>query len=545
MILLNIIFILIHPSISQNLLAHYKFDGNLDDSEGSNDLSATGTGISYGADRDNNPNSALQITQVNGETYAELSPTSFAKLRDSDRTISFWFKTDTEGVVVSVGTIGNLANEQFGILVKNTRIEIYNPTADVDLDSDVSLTNDEWNFIKIIKHMNTISLYVNGVFQTNAEIEENSMDTGNSDDQNIRIGGWNGGNKWFTGMIDELKVYDYAFFPTSSPTPLTNVPTRSPTMITHIPTTGSPTTVTLIPTTSSPTIPTYEPTTGSPTIPTTIPTISPSLSPTIPTIPPTNVPTLTPTTGNPTPQPIPTEQPTFSPNIVPTFPTLKPTYSTFDALVINIGMKICINTSQWIEDNMSEIHVAIQKSVVYCNDTYIIDTDCNIEIFYNDFTCDTTDEGVTLNVELVSKTVTYIQDIRYMIANEREIGNNIEYELINAIQRTFTVLATKIRTVYENPNLDELLKHNNTPPNKKISTRTVLIIIAIIVILLVIGGFIGYQIIFVKHVEQRIQDLNERSESSDEYGNFSDEDIYENNFKLIDHKRFQHKRHNL
>ncbi len=83
-----------NAQVSNGLLAHYRFDGNVNDSYNSNDGSLVGTTVSYVTDRHGNINSCISF---NSNAYVNL-PTG---LSDSpERSISLWFITSEPGGLI-------------------------------------------------------------------------------------------------------------------------------------------------------------------------------------------------------------------------------------------------------------------------------------------------------------------------------------------------------------------------------------------------------------------------------------------------------------
>lgn len=144
-------------------------------------------------------------------------PHKFPKFLDGERTLSAWYKTNTNDVIiVSIGSNHALKpyNEQFAIAAKKDGIRLYGGagsndfTFSNDTSEKINYLDNEWRHIVVIKKGLNAQLYINGKYH--GKTENHKYETGKSNSQNIIIGGWNDQNRYYNGYIGDIRVYDTA-----------------------------------------------------------------------------------------------------------------------------------------------------------------------------------------------------------------------------------------------------------------------------------------------------------------------------------------------
>ncbi len=184
------------------LLAHYAFEGNLNDSSSYNrHLTDVGSNITYSA-ADNQSNKSGRAALFNGSNT--LAYTDNITLGDNF-TVAFWTKPDTTGMsnshaALSTGNSTSSGRFQIDYLADN-QIRII---GGVNISTD--LTNDEWNHIVITKSDNStddkmVRMYTGGSFRVDQSGVTTRWDMIKIGKNRLEEGHWN-------GYIDEFKIYN-------------------------------------------------------------------------------------------------------------------------------------------------------------------------------------------------------------------------------------------------------------------------------------------------------------------------------------------------
>ncbi len=185
------------------LLAHYAFEGNLNDSSSyDRHLTDVGSNITYSS-ADNQSNKSGRAAWFNG--INTLASTDNITLGDNF-TVAFWTKPDSTGMVHGASALSS------GNSVNNNRFQIdYLPDNQIRFhttggSTTTDLTNNQWNHIVITKSDNstddkTVRMYTGGSLRDNASGVTTRWDK-------IKIGkNRRQGGHW-KGYIDEFKLYN-------------------------------------------------------------------------------------------------------------------------------------------------------------------------------------------------------------------------------------------------------------------------------------------------------------------------------------------------
>jgi Concanavalin A-like lectin/glucanases superfamily/Secretion system C-terminal sorting domain/Purple acid Phosphatase, N-terminal domain len=203
LLLLLLAFSFGNAQVTAGLIQHFKFDN-------SSYANVTGTtsfaATSFDFDRSGNPNSAIRMT------YALQSQATIPGLPygNAARTISFWVKSLAEaglnyGPVFSYGT-GTTGNA-FGGGVSTDRTMIVSQNDDFTLIMGGNPnTLNVWYHFVMTYDGTTAKMYRNGQLMGSMAKSWNTIN--NSDIFKLGIG--TGGQQWFNGLIDDLKIYDRA-----------------------------------------------------------------------------------------------------------------------------------------------------------------------------------------------------------------------------------------------------------------------------------------------------------------------------------------------
>lgn len=204
---------------NNDLVAHYPFSGNADDSSG-NALHLTGNAM-LTSDRFNTPNSAFLFNGV--DDHFEVDNTRAY----STASISYWFKTsaqDENTAVLLLGPSGQF-NSDVGLKAPGS-VRFWWQSVRRLAPRDAHFTNtnyadDTWHHVVVVREgsgVNGQRIYINGVHDTNTTVDKNE-NAGNVSATRIYVGA-NGGtnpdgtftglNRYFDGSLDDIRIYNRA-----------------------------------------------------------------------------------------------------------------------------------------------------------------------------------------------------------------------------------------------------------------------------------------------------------------------------------------------
>ena len=190
-----------------NLVASFPFDGNATDISG-NGNNGTLNNVFAVNDRFGNPNGALSFNGVN--SYV-LVPNSQSLNFTKSITINYWMKVNNflsrEQYVISHGSYDN--RWKVSIIPENKlRWTIKTTNGITDLDSEVPLVRDSLYNITTAYNGSDVEIYING------KLNSFKKWSGDFNTANIAltIGQMlpNDNNYNFDGVLDDIKIYDYA-----------------------------------------------------------------------------------------------------------------------------------------------------------------------------------------------------------------------------------------------------------------------------------------------------------------------------------------------
>ena len=194
------------------LLAHYAFEGNLNDSSSyDRHLTEVGSNITYSA-ADNQSNKSGRAALFSGFHPGGHGSNTYAYTTDitlSDNfTVAFWTKPDSPNMVRwdSAFSTGDAnTNGRFQIDYRNNQIR-FSATTEAQLEAD--LNSNQWNHIVITKSDNstddkTVRMYTGGSLRDNESGVTTRWDK-------IKIGKSRTNNRYWSGYIDEVKIYNRA-----------------------------------------------------------------------------------------------------------------------------------------------------------------------------------------------------------------------------------------------------------------------------------------------------------------------------------------------
>ncbi len=193
-----------------DLIAYYPFADNADDVSG-NELNGSVFGARLTTDQFGNASSAYFFDGANDR----ISVTNDAILNVTEAiTVSAWFNADQlpdrEMFIVSHGSWQNRWKISI-IPERRIRWTINSVNTIRDLDSQIKIGEDSYYHVTATYDGKLMALYVNGVLESFRELAGNIRTTG----LDLLIGQMLPGdaNYNFPGIIDEVKIFDYALTP--------------------------------------------------------------------------------------------------------------------------------------------------------------------------------------------------------------------------------------------------------------------------------------------------------------------------------------------
>ena len=191
-------------TIDSTLLAHYAFEGNLNDSSSYNRHLTEVGNITYSA-ADNQSNKSGRAALFNGSnTYAYTTDITLS----DNFTVAFWTKPDSPNMSKwdsALSTGDSKSGGKFQIDYINNEIRFNRQGIELRAD----LNSNQWNHIVITKSDNstddkTVRMYTGGSLRDNASGVTTLWDK-------IKIGLNRGDHNYWEGYIDEVKIYNRTF----------------------------------------------------------------------------------------------------------------------------------------------------------------------------------------------------------------------------------------------------------------------------------------------------------------------------------------------
>ncbi len=179
-------------------------------------LDASGNGL------DGAPNGGVQLVSggyANG-CYSFNGSDSYVQLErpvQDSFTLAAWIKTDTTGLAGTQAYQGNglfwsdvagTAND-FVVAVLGTKLSFFNGNPDGSVNSNGDIVTGEWVHTASVRDTaaGTISVYIDGVLD-NSTTHTNTGPL--NAQQNLAIGANTLDSRYYTGLMDEVKIYDVA-----------------------------------------------------------------------------------------------------------------------------------------------------------------------------------------------------------------------------------------------------------------------------------------------------------------------------------------------
>lgn len=199
------ISIFAQSTIPNDLYLSFPLNGNAADVSGYNYSGTINGGVIPSSDRYGNTTGAMQFDGSSG--YIDIPYNE--SVGASDFSISYWAcPSATNSGFVFTKEESFVPNNQFRV---GSSGDYFGCFSDSTLTYGGGLpyipTADVWAFYTITRQGGTISLYVNGIFQSNLITPEPIM---HSNTLNYRIGGMYNGNTFYNGKVDDLRMFKHA-----------------------------------------------------------------------------------------------------------------------------------------------------------------------------------------------------------------------------------------------------------------------------------------------------------------------------------------------
>ncbi|MBA7632253.1 hypothetical protein ES703_39796 [subsurface metagenome] len=193
-----------------NLVAHWQFEGNANDSSGS---SLHGTVMGEPTFVAGKVGQAISLRGLND--FVEITGYK-GILGPNAVTVTAWINTTSTVTGTIVGWGPNVDGQRFGFRIDENRLRIENAGGNVQGDSDV--TDGGWHHVAVTVQENvTISypdviLYVDGIDDTRPSEDPDAFNL--AADQDVRIGSRPASNdRFFMGLIDDVRIYERVLSP--------------------------------------------------------------------------------------------------------------------------------------------------------------------------------------------------------------------------------------------------------------------------------------------------------------------------------------------
>jgi hypothetical protein len=199
-------------------LAWYQFEQNADDSAGTNHGTVFG-GMDYAAGQITDGGQAY-AADPNGTNYILLSTDAYPKAGFGNGldafTYSCWVKLapGEGGIVLGVFNDGQNTGLRFSINSVENDISVYmrqQGAAAINPRASALATDSQWHFVAATYDGSDMKIYIDGVRQTTATNSLNSFAAWQYAMTVTAVNSRGSINDRFSGQIDDLKIYNYAF----------------------------------------------------------------------------------------------------------------------------------------------------------------------------------------------------------------------------------------------------------------------------------------------------------------------------------------------
>ncbi|MBI9019307.1 MAG: LamG domain-containing protein [Phycisphaerae bacterium] len=199
-----------------SMIQHYTFDGNLNDSESSNDGTAVNDGPEFV------DGVVGQAAKFYGNRYVDLGPNAYPSIANGgamdNGTICFWFNSVSTTTDTLIGTASQNSSLMLNILFVSQRLRFAIRDEDGTMRQvEIDIARDgQWHHIAFAYTTGPeteFEIYLNGEPQKQYVLAGNNPETFSAWEFPIYVGMLNNRGaeaNAYTGMLDDLRVYNYS-----------------------------------------------------------------------------------------------------------------------------------------------------------------------------------------------------------------------------------------------------------------------------------------------------------------------------------------------
>jgi len=198
-------------TLTNGLLAYYKFNGDVTDSSG-NGNNGTNHGATFATDRFGFTNTAIYFN------HDYVSSGFFPPLATSSRTFSGWFKlpfTSAQMTLLAYGAPSTYAGDRFELKIFQSG-EFALDCSDGTLWTGTNYADSNWHSFAVVvpdsAKLSNVVIYMDDIMQTNLVSDAPNTSINTAEDYPLQFGDifLNGDSRQLTGSLDDVRVYDHA-----------------------------------------------------------------------------------------------------------------------------------------------------------------------------------------------------------------------------------------------------------------------------------------------------------------------------------------------
>lgn len=209
-------------SLSNGLIAHYRFSGDYNDTSSNNNHLSALTNVTLGTDRFGNAGSALKFNSTNSQAK---SSQSLGIVGNADRSVSFWFNVPNNPVgnisllglgVASVNRGGSaVLLQNWPDITSTPNFQVWSHLAAINTGTLTSNYFNSWHHFSFVYsgQVSLTQLFINGAEVSSIPINP-ANETINTVDAPVTLGRYDTWNDVFASLadasIDDITIHDRA-----------------------------------------------------------------------------------------------------------------------------------------------------------------------------------------------------------------------------------------------------------------------------------------------------------------------------------------------
>jgi hypothetical protein len=191
-----------------NLVAHYAFEGNANDSVGG----LNGSLVGNAAFESGQQGQALSLNTLTVTDYVEI--TGYQGILGADAiTVAAWVNTDSDATAAIIGWGPNVGSQRFGFRIDGGRLR--NEHGNGNIQGDTVINDGNWHHVAVTVQPNAtvshpeVQLWLDGQDDTRPTTDPDAFDL--TADPDVSIGRRPANDdRYYIGLIDELYIYNRA-----------------------------------------------------------------------------------------------------------------------------------------------------------------------------------------------------------------------------------------------------------------------------------------------------------------------------------------------